>query len=167
MQQNERSQRIQASIVKSVEQLRLDSRFSDIADLVGKLSVDTTVQPLSQGELKLATYQPWTETLSDIPTNILSPNIIETLQELAVAIVNTYMELEASDKLGHKQLYDVAHLSYPLFSQDPSTVVLGFELQEYADYFDGMSSDERITFAREELLAKWATAGLFRKPGTL
>jgi hypothetical protein len=81
------------------------------------------------------------------------------LRKLARTIIDIAIETDNNDKRTHADLLKAAFYVCPLLTRDNRTDDLGFEIQEYTDYFVNLDKDDRKKFGKE-LLAEWQDNGI-------
>lgn len=82
----------------------------------------------------------------------LSDETVDLLRAMAVKIVNLLNSSQNNDT--HQKVQNITKYIWPLYSRDVRTNMIGFDLQEYADYFQNLSSNEREKLV-EQLFSEW------------
>lgn len=82
----------------------------------------------------------------------LTQKTTDTLILLAKKIINL-LNVSNSD-LTHNALLDITRHIWPLYSRDVRTNMIGFDLQEYCDYFKELPIPDRQKLA-DQLFSEW------------
>ena len=82
----------------------------------------------------------------------LSDETVDSLRFMAIKIVNLLNSSQNNET--HKKVQEITKYIWPLYSRDVRTNMIGFDLQEYADYFQNLPSDEREKLAKQ-LFSEW------------
>lgn len=86
---------------------------------------------------------------SDKIDNLLSQETVAALPDLAKEVINTFIDIDTSHVEAHKALQEVCYALWPLYSRHSQTNMIGFDLQEYADFFEDLSHEERVELAHK------------------
>lgn len=141
------------------ELAKVDDLICPIDD-VSRTFVDDpeSANVITDDEAKALTqYLYWDPEKGGIEDTIGEPLDQETFQKLrkiARMVIELAIQTSSEDKKSHGHLVDVADYLHPLYSRDYRTVELGFELQEYTDFFADYSQEEREDFGNK-LLKEW------------
>ena len=129
-------------------------------DNISKTFVDNIdkIDIISDEKAKsLVQYSHWDPEKDGIEDTIGEPLDQETflkLRKLAKIVIELAIQTNNTDKQVYHHLVEVADYLHPLYSRDQRTVELGFELQEYTDFFVDYNQEEREKFG-EKLLDEW------------
>jgi hypothetical protein len=139
----------------SIERLASrDEGLQPINDLVQK-NLDTVVNDnefISDESAKQLTK--WQQ--QDVIGTPFSDDMVRACHDIGVKVLGVASDMKSNNE----HLCLVAAYLYPLFSQDSRTVDIGWDLQEYMDwYFNGTTHDERKKYTKE-LIDGWKLSEL-------
>ena len=80
------------------------------------------------------------------------------LKIIAIDILRIAAETSREKQDIHKSIQYISKCLWPLYSRDLATNMLGFDLQEYSDFFEDYTKDERIEL-KNKLLNEWIESG--------
>lgn len=84
--------------------------------------------------------------LDQLPDCLRSATV-HLLEQLAASVLVQLVESDPRDDRTSRILQDFCNLLWPLYSRHSRTNEIGFEMQEYADFFPELGRDERKQLA--------------------
>jgi hypothetical protein len=138
-----------------IEKLEInDERLVRIIDQLGILGAESAANSeiFTDEQAKSYFIEPtWAGSNQERP-NLLRPETVTALTSIAQQIILT---LAHNDDPNIQQvLYKLSHNIWPLYSRHSRTDAIGFDLQEYADFFKDISAQEKQELA-QRLLKDW------------
>jgi hypothetical protein len=130
-----------------------EPRFNDIIDDLAHLDTHSDSQSITPEQADTYLVMPPSDPDVDIPDQ-LTPNTVTQLQKLARKILDVLATMEVADPQPHKALQHLCRALWPLYSRHSATNMIGFDLQEYADYFETITPDEKSALV-SRLRADW------------
>jgi hypothetical protein len=127
--------------------------FNSILLTLESLSQPLMTTPPTRDAAYSLLINPPTSPESHLPDNLQVETVLQ-LRKTAVQIITLFTEINKNDKDTHKALETIASALWPLYSQHSQTNMIGFDLQEHADYFSELSYDEGRKMAKD-LIVEW------------
>lgn len=80
------------------------------------------------------------------------------LGKVAIEIINIAANTSRKQRDIHKSIQYITKCLWPLYSRDIDTNMLGFDLQEYSDFFEDYSEQDRENL-KDKLIREWKEDG--------
>lgn len=116
------------------------------------VSLDSISEEASIDEQEATDLRIDPEGPNDGVESALTVETVEVLKSIAVKIINLLKS--SNNSKTHKDLLKITRCIWPLYSRDVRTNLIGFDLQEYCDYFQNMSTEDREKLAKQ-LFDEW------------
>jgi|GEM_PF-6805525 hypothetical protein len=156
-QEQEIISRLKTYAAYNVHELtKQNESLSEIDEITKELVENTNNADILSDEeaIKYAVYAAHDGTMGEH----FDESTLSRLKKLASVVISICILTDEKDKKTHSDLIKIStRYLYPLYTRDDRTNELGFELQEYTDFFSDLNESDRKQFGTK-LLKEWRDA---------